>query len=243
MRIVVLNSNRLFGEMLRTTLRAAFIGATMSVAHTLTDVDELLRAKPVDLLVTDISAPDGDAFDHFATWDLANHGVKRTLVVTAHSQAALIQSLVQAPIGGIFDTRTEGIENLHEACRDVIGGKIYWSESVKDVIVASRVLSTAIFRVLTPTEQMVLGVIGDGCDDQTAANTLPLTATSIRSVREALHRKLGIQHKGELVERAAHYGFVIRTADGLIRPGLKPLITAHRKPAQLSSEQPLESVA
>jgi DNA-binding NarL/FixJ family response regulator len=56
----------------------------------------------------------------------------------------------------------------------------------------------ALHRILTAAEQAILGGIGDGSDDQTAAERLNRAATNIGEQRRNLHRKLGL-HKGELV--------------------------------------------
>jgi hypothetical protein len=58
-----------------------------------------------------------------------------------------------------------------------------------------------------------------------------------------LHRKFAVQHKGQLIDRAAEYGFVIRTKTGIVRPGLKTLIAAHRSPTPMPSHSAIESVA
>jgi DNA-binding NarL/FixJ family response regulator len=199
----------------------------MIAASSTADVDDALRERGVDLLVADISASDGDAFERISSWHIANGGMRRILVATEHKQAAVVHTLMALPVAGVFDTAEDGIEKFSAACSTVVGGGSYWSPSVRNAIIQCHTPSAAIYRLLTPTEQMVLGVIGDGCDDITAAITLPLKVTAIRSVRESLHRKFAIQHKGQLVERAAHFGFVIRTASGFVRPGLRPLIAAH----------------
>jgi hypothetical protein len=46
-------------------------------------------------------------------------------------------------------------------------------------------------------------------------------------VRRGLHRKLGVQHRGELVRVAAQKGFVRFTPDGVERPGFALLTAAY----------------
>jgi DNA-binding CsgD family transcriptional regulator len=87
--------------------------------------------------------------------------------------------------------------------------------------------SSSVFRMLTNTERMVLGIIGDGTDDKAAARQLVLAVSTIRSVRESLHRKFGIQQKSELMACAERAGFVIRTSHGIVRPDLWRLRQAH----------------
>jgi DNA-binding CsgD family transcriptional regulator len=83
------------------------------------------------------------------------------------------------------------------------------------------------FRQLTAFEQVVLSVVGDGCDDIEAARRLSLSPATISTVRRGLHRKLHVQHRGELVRLAAQAGFVRFTPEGVERPGFGLLTAAY----------------
>ena len=74
----------------------------------------------------------------------------------------------------------------------------------------------------------MLSVIGDGCDDLAAAGQLGLSPATISTVRRALHRKLGVQHRGELVRMAAQKGYVRFTPAGVERPGFGLLAAAYQ---------------
>ena len=65
----------------------------------------------------------------------------------------------------------------------------------------------------------MFSVIGDGCDDKVAAARLGLRESSVHSVRRELHRKLGAQHRGELIRLAAQRGYVRFTAESVQYPG------------------------
>jgi DNA-binding CsgD family transcriptional regulator len=94
--------------------------------------------------------------------------------------------------------------------------------------------------LLTPTEQLVLALIGDGSDDVTASARLGLKPASIQSVRRSLHGKLHLKQKGELVSVAAQYGFIRFTRHGVIRIGLGALLRDYqqrsKRPVALSPE-------
>jgi DNA-binding CsgD family transcriptional regulator len=83
--------------------------------------------------------------------------------------------------------------------------------------------------MLSATEHLIFAVIGDGSDDQVAADQLNLRPSTIQSVRRELHRKLGIQHKGDLVRLAVLHGYVRFTAEGVQRPGFSSLFAAYQK--------------
>ena len=66
-----------------------------------------------------------------------------------------------------------------------------------------------------------------------AASKLGLSPATIGTVRRNLHRKLGIQHRGELVRIAAQNGFVRFTPAGIVRPGFALLVAACQRRTQL----------
>ncbi|HVS50796.1 MAG TPA: hypothetical protein VHD62_00475 [Opitutaceae bacterium] len=133
---------------------------------------------------------------------------------------AVLRSL---PIKGIFDSGTQGVEELEVALRDLAAGKWYWSPRILERILRRHVGSNSIFRRLTAFEQIVLTVLGGGIDDTTAAAVLDVSSETIGSVRRDLHRKLGVQHRGELIRVAAQNGFVRFTPGGIVRPGFAVL--------------------
>jgi hypothetical protein len=75
-------------------------------------------------------------------------------------------------------------------------------------------------------------MIGDGSDDTTAAQKLKVSPATIGTVRRHLHRKLCVQHRGDLVRAAVQHGFVRFTPVGVVRPGFAILSAAYqaRKP-------------
>jgi DNA-binding NarL/FixJ family response regulator len=120
--------------------------------------------------------------------------------------------------------------------RCINAGRRYLSPSIAEALFRWRMSPSSIGRLLTDKEQLIFSIIGDGRDDQAAAQTLHLRPSTIQSMRRNIHRKLGISHKGELVRLAVQHGFVQFTADGVLQPGFAfPLNTAPAPPLHVSS--------
>jgi DNA-binding CsgD family transcriptional regulator len=83
--------------------------------------------------------------------------------------------------------------------------------------------------LLSNSEQLVLSIIGDGSDDLDASVKLGLSPATVSTVRRNLHRKLGLRHRGELVQLAARTGYVRFTPAGIMRPGYALLAAACRR--------------
>ncbi len=144
----------------------------------------------------------------------------------------MLAALRTLEIKGVFDAANEPPETLMTALRAVAQGSRYWSQTLVDFLQEMSSTSTGLFRLLTAFEQVVLSIIGDGCDDNVAARKLGISPSTVSTVRRELHRKLGVQHRGELVRAAAQHGFVRFTPGGVIRPGFALLCAGYhaRKP-------------
>lgn len=228
-RVLVLNGSRLYADHLRRSVQGVLTAAATFVACSVADADAAIADGAMDLLVTSIVARDGDVLDWLPAWTAQDGGVKRAFVVTNHNEPVVLHRLVHLAVAGVFDQAMEGDEEFADAVNHVAAGGTYWSKNFADDLAAREKLIES----LTPVERMILGVIGDGCDDLTAARRLGLSTNTIRSVRGALHRKLHIQQKGELIAFAAELGFVLRLRDGILRPGLAALIAEHQASRRL----------
>jgi DNA-binding NarL/FixJ family response regulator len=140
-------------------------------------------------------------------------------VVTVRLEYRVLAALRTLAVEGAFDSAAGSPEELTLAFQTLANGKRYWSQSILDHMHRVGSASNALFRLLTNFEQVVLSVIGDGCDNVVAAQKLNLSPATVSTVRRELHRKLGVQHRGELVRVAAQHGFVRFTAGGVVRPG------------------------
>ena len=154
----------------------------------------------------------------------------------------MLKSLHLLPIDGLLDSSTEGLAELDLALRSVVAGTCYWSKSVQASLHAC-LTPTAISQLLTPTEQIIFSVLGGGCDDDVAAAKLCLKAGTINSARRAIHRKLKIQHRGDLVRIAVESGFVRLLAAGTFRPAFAMMLSAcsSRKIPHSSCEVTMEA--
>jgi DNA-binding CsgD family transcriptional regulator len=109
-----------------------------------------------------------------------------------------------------------------------MNGTPYWSHGILEQLRRHATGARSICQLLTPTEQLVFAVIGDGSDDDIAATRLGLRPSTIGSIRRELHRKLNVQHRGELMRAAIQHGFVRITPEGVVRPGFGTLSHACR---------------
>jgi DNA-binding NarL/FixJ family response regulator len=227
--VLILKADRLYAEALRQYTLHVFPEARVLVAFSVETARPIFTAEKVDVFVTGVGASlDSDVLDLIAERTTPAPREQRVLVVTVRREYHVLAALRGLAIDGVFDSATERPAEFVTALHAVSRGERYWSQSVVDHMHRIGSASTALFRLLTTFEQVVLSVIGDGCDNNVAARTLKLSPATVSTVRRELHRKLGVQHRGELVRLAAQHGFIRFTSAGVIRPGFSIMCAAYQ---------------
>lgn len=226
LRVLILKEDRLYAEMLRDTLQRALPGSRVGVAGGIGAAAQALAGGPLDLLLSGARLTGGDTVDFLSACTVPPRRVRHVLVVTTRWDPQLLARLRAVAVDGVFDQAVEGVERLAEAVRAVTAGHTYWSETYAHRLQQEHLAMRTLDRRLTPTERLVLAVIGDGCDDRVAADRLDLKETTIHSIRRALHRKLGVQQRGDLVRLAVQHGFVRFEPAGVVRPGFEAMRAA-----------------
>lgn len=227
--VLILKADRLYAEALRQYTLHVFPAARVLVAWSVESARTILSTEPVDFFVTGAGATlESDVLDLLAQRTTKAAREQHVLVVTVRREYRVLAALRGLAIDGVFDSASERPGEFITALRAISAGGRYWSQSVLDHMQRTGSSSTALFRLLTVFEQVVLSVIGDGCDNTVAARTLKLSPATVSTVRRELHRKLGVQHRGELVRVAAQHGFVRFTAAGVVRPGFGIMCAAYQ---------------
>ena len=226
--ILILKSDRLYAEALKQYTLHVFPDARVLVTSTVEAARKVLKSESIDVFVTGVGASmDSDVIDLLAQRASGSVHATRVLVVTVRREYRVLAALRGIAIDGVFDSANERPAEYVTALQTIAAGGRYWSQSVLDHMHHVGSASTALFRLLTKFEEVVLSVIGDGCDNTVAARTLKLSPATVSTVRRELHRKLNVQHRGELIRLAAQHGFVRFTAGGVVRPGFGIMCSAY----------------
>jgi len=228
-RVLILKADRLYADTLRRHAEQILHPAEITIVGTVAAARDFLARAAIEVFITGLGESlEGDALDLIAQCKKPPFCARRVLVVTARREYRVFAVLHTLPVDGVFDPAVEPPAAFAPALQTVVDGGRYWSPSVIQSVRQMAAAAPALFRMLTNFEQLVLSVIGDGCDDLEAARHLALSPSTISTVRRGLHRKLGVQHRGELVRLAAQTGFVRFTPEGVQRPGFALLSAAYR---------------
>jgi DNA-binding NarL/FixJ family response regulator len=225
--VLIVKPDRLCADQLRQSTLRAFPSANIRIAASIERATRLIEAINVDLLLCGTEAArDGDLLDFISACAASPAHARSVLVVTTHCEDRVLAALRSLQVHGVLDSSIDPPEQLMTALCLVGGGQRYWSPNLVERLQRYHLGPNSLFRLLTAAEQLVLSIIGDGCDDLAAAEKLRLSPSTISTVRRELHRKLGVQHRGELVRVAAQNGFVRFTPHGVVRPGFSLLAAA-----------------
>ncbi|MDB6127103.1 MAG: two component transcriptional regulator, LuxR family [Verrucomicrobia bacterium] len=223
-RVVIAKPVKLYAETLVTVCREVFPAAQIHIYCRGLDVLGALRAQPADLLVMSLAFPDIDGLDLLEP--IAHEKLAaRVLVDSPRRDEYSLLMLRTARFNGFVDTISEGVEAMATALLAVAAGQSYISPTLRQNLV-DRQPSTALGQRLTRAELHVLGVIGDGSDNEEAAPRLGLTPSTVQTHRRNIMRKLGVSTSAKLVREAVRLGVVRITPRGVM---LRWDAQAHRR--------------
>jgi DNA-binding NarL/FixJ family response regulator len=139
--------------------------------------------------------------------DLSAHFPKmHVLVFSMHDEALLAARVIRAGAHG-YITKQESPQKILEAIRQVLNGKIYWSEkaaaSVASQIAARSRAGVGLPEdVLTDRELQVFKMISVGQSTRQIAATLQIGITTVETYRSRIKEKLNLKSAADLLQCA-----------------------------------------
>ncbi len=166
-------------------------------------LDGIARLKP-DLAIVDIGLKGTDGLE--LTKSLRKrHPRLAVLVLSIYDEAIYAERALKAGARG-YIMKKEANEELLNAVRKVLAGKVYLSENFSSLLLEKIVgrdtgAKTLLVENLTDREMEVLRLVGMGRKNQEMAAMLGLSHKTIQVYKEKIKRKLNLKSSSEL----AHY--------------------------------------
>ena len=214
-RIVVLKRHRLYGELVSRHVRELWRGSTVDVFQRGFDALDSIQVNMPDLFITGALVEDMDGLEHLEPFIETTLPI---LVLTSRRDTSTLELLRGVRFDGLYDGDAEGMEHLPAALQQVIQRRLYISPTMVSLLKRPKNVT---LDTLTEKEQMVLSVIGDGSDDQLAAERLALSPHTVNTHRKSIMAKLKLHHKGQLMIYALQHGFIWVTARDIFHPGFQ----------------------
>lgn len=236
MKVVILKTDRLYGDLIRRAVWDVWPNARVRTFQRGMDALASIQDSKPDLFVTGAKIDDMDGLEHLESF---TDGSLPILIVTSRPDTRFFAMLREGlHYDGLYDGNRDGLDNLPIAFRQAVQHRLYISPSFVPFLQERR---PSTLDDLTEMEQIVLSVIGDGTDNLRAAERLGIAERTVGTHRDAIMRKLKMNHRGQLWNYALKHGFVLFTDHGIRYPGFERRI-ASRRMRQGSTQEPASNV-
>jgi len=207
MKIIIVEDQVLFRELLHTICAAELgfevVGGTGSGAAAI----ELLRNKQPDLALLDLVLADNvDGFE-VAESALTASPATRLLGLSGNFDAYTLHRIEHSRMHGFVDKMSTTASILKEAITTILQGQCFYSERFKSARLARQTDPHWFARLLSTTEQQVLGLIGFGLSDEEIGLELGISPSTAQTHRSRILKKLSIPGTPKLIAFAVKNGF------------------------------------
>lgn len=166
------------------------------VSHTFTTLEacrQALQSRRPDVLLLDISMPDGDGIA-FCQQVISNYPKVKVIAITIHDEYSMIQRMMDCGAHS-YVLKSSSSEELIEAINSVWMGRQYVSRQVTDILEKGRANSV----LLTEVEKNILRLICDGHTNPQVAQKLSLSTETVNWYRKRLLAKFNVKNTVGLV--------------------------------------------
>jgi len=183
LRCLIVEDQVMFLQLLRSMLEAVPGLSVVASATTQADAIAFCRSNdPPDLVILDLALPDGDGLA-VAQALAEHHPNPQVVVLSGQASSFVCPAALQPLIAGVVD-KTSAFHQLTS--------------------VLERCLPQSA-EPLTPRQQEIYGLIGQGLTNKEIAKTTNLSIATVETHRKAIAQKLGVSG-AELVRRASLLG-------------------------------------
>jgi DNA-binding NarL/FixJ family response regulator len=215
-RVLVVDDERLFAELLRVALREATDIEVVGVAHDMRSAVALSNELRPDVIIADYHLPDGTGADLARSLRVALPDVA-IVVLTGDPSAATLADVARSGAAGHL-TKERYLSEVVGAVHAAAAGEVLFSPSeLQRLLLSDRIQPQSTAEPLTPRELEVLHLLASGASTAAAATSLGISTATLRAHIQAVLRKLGAHSRLEAVAEAARLGLV--TLDSWTREG------------------------
>ena len=169
------------------------------------------RLKP-DVVVMDLSMPILDGVG--ATREIiASGAATRVLVLTMHAEEEYLVSVMEAGASGYL-LKTDADRELADAVRAVAYGDLYVRPSAGRILAKRLAQKETLqpereqFERLTPREQEVLRLVGQGYSAPEIGERLFISPKTVDTYKQRIQEKLQLSHRSQYVQFALKLGLL-----------------------------------
>jgi DNA-binding NarL/FixJ family response regulator len=212
--VLIVDDHPLFREGLKSIIASGRHYEVVGEAGTGQEAIELVRQLVPDLILLDLSLPDGSGLELIGVI-LKCCRKSRILIVSMHAKIDYIVKAFQAGATGYL-AKGSAAEKLLQGMEHVLKGDYFMDTSVSQQVVKKLVglgpketLTTGSnYDALTAREQEVMVLLAEGLNVNQVAEKLFISPKTVENHRSSIMRKLGLHKTIDLVRYAARLGLI-----------------------------------
>jgi DNA-binding NarL/FixJ family response regulator len=205
-RVVIVDDERLFAELMRVALRGAEGIEVLAVVHDVKSAIVAVNEHRPDVVIADYHLPDGTGAD-IARAVRSSLPDTSVLVLTADPSAVTLNDVARSGAVGHM-TKGRGLTEVVESVRAAAAGEILFAPGELQRLLLESAASRKVIEPLTVRELEVLRLLASGTSTTAAAESLGISTATLRAHVQAVLRKLGAHSRLEAVAEAARLGLV-----------------------------------
>jgi DNA-binding NarL/FixJ family response regulator len=205
-RVALVEDHHLVREGLRLALASADGFEIVGEAASRAGAVDLVKAAHPDVLLLDLTLPEGDALPLLETLPALQPGL-RIIILTMHSDPETVRQALAAGASGYL-VKGAHLEELFAAIRAVARGQRYLHSSVTEAVVED---SIRWFKSgpLSGREREILRLVASGHAPSAIAPMLGISVHTVRRHIANISEKLGLRGNNALTRYAIRSGLVL----------------------------------
>lgn len=205
-KIVIIEDHKLVRDMLGVSCRGVVTAAEIHGATSGAEGLEACRREQPDLVFLDLVLPDADGLDLLPRL-FAVSPRSKVIALSSFADEFTVHRALRANVHGFVDKNEQPLDVLKEAIETVMAGRQYFSSAVQQLKASLRSDPTSFDKLLSDHEQRLLSLFGEGLSNETVAERIGLSASTVKAHRRNILSKLGIHSTPELIHYALEKGF------------------------------------
>lgn len=192
----IVDDHKMLVEGLTASINESGIARVSGCSYSIAECRKALMISVPDVILLDISLPDGNGIDFCAEVLRKYSGIK-ILVLTSHDEYSVAKRVMDNGASG-YILKNALSEEVLAGVEAVMNGEIFLCDEI-DILMNKRTEQPI---WLTAREQELLRLIVDGNTNQEIADKVFLSIETIKTYRKNLILKLGVKNSMMLVKMA-----------------------------------------
>ncbi len=208
-RVLIVDDHPAVREALSIRINGLMDLIVCGEAATIPETLNLVETTEPDVVVLDLSLGSADGLDLIKRIKHRNGSI-RILVWSMYSELLYAERALRAGALG-YVSKEQATEQIVEAIRRVLEGKVWLSETMSERLVKQRVIgakresSEAPVEALTDRELKVFLLIGEGVKTAEIARRLHLSVKTVETYRDRIRQKLDLEDGTRLAHFATRW--------------------------------------